>query len=86
MKQILVLFLVATGLLALIPTESKAGFGIYVEPGYFTKTVTILGIPATIAVITTSRITTAITTVGINGIVGTVTIITMMKINGYFPV
>jgi hypothetical protein len=47
------------------------------------KTITILGIPATIAVITTSRITTAIITVGINGIVGTVTIITMMmKING----
>jgi hypothetical protein len=35
MKQILVLFLAATGLLALIPTESKAGFGIYVEPGYY---------------------------------------------------
>ena len=35
MKQILVLFLAATGLLALIPTESKAGIGIYVEPGYY---------------------------------------------------
>jgi hypothetical protein len=35
MKKILVLFLAAIGLLALIPTESKAGIGIYVEPGYY---------------------------------------------------
>jgi hypothetical protein len=34
MKKILVLFLAATGLLALIPTESKAG-NIYVVPGYY---------------------------------------------------
>ena len=35
MKKILVLFLAATGLLALIPSESQAGIGIYVEPGYY---------------------------------------------------
>jgi hypothetical protein len=35
MKKILLLFLAAMGLLALIPTESKAGIGIYVEPGYY---------------------------------------------------
>ena len=34
MKRILLLFLAATGLVALIPAESKADIGIYVEPGY----------------------------------------------------